>query len=156
VVCLGWTPHQAQPGAYQLDLPDSFEARADSVLVFSIAATYEDPCPDRACRDLRSEPYTAPEFFDLSVEVTDSRGETARLPLSSRYVLLPPLETRTAKPPFKTVLPASETVLQHIELPLPAFIAENPAFDPALLSTVRWVFDRIPEGVVVLDHIGLR
>jgi hypothetical protein len=66
------------------------------------------------------------------------------------------LETRTAKPPFKTVLPASETVLQHIELPLPAFIAENLAFDPALLSTVRWVFDRIPEGVVVLDHIGLR
>jgi len=46
----------------------------------------------------------------------------------------------------------NEAVLQHFESPLAAFVAANPAFDPAGLAQVCLVFDRTQVGGVVLDE----
>jgi hypothetical protein len=158
VVYLGWQKSddgETRP-SYEISLPASTAINDEDVLVFSLAGTREDPCPDQDCRKARSEDYHPPETFNLTVEVSDRDGQIARIPLNSYAVLHLPLETRLAKSPFKIVIPESEIILQHYEFPLAGFLADNPAFSPSKLSTLRLVFDRTPEGVVVLDHIGLR
>jgi len=147
---------ETQPAEYTITLPPDLPSGGERILVFSIAGTYEDPCPDEDCRKARSDRYQPPEQFDLTVEARDQSGQAARLPLSSYAVLGLPLETNLAKPPFTIVLPLSEIVLQHYEFPLAAFRAENPAFDAGALASISLVFDRTPEGVIVLDKIGLR
>ena len=44
----------------------------------------------------------------------------------------------------------------RIEKPLTAFVEADPVFDASSLTTVRFIFDCIPEGVVVLDDVGFR
>lgn len=44
----------------------------------------------------------------------------------------------------------------RIEKPLTAFMEADPIFDPATLTTVRFIFDRTPAGVVILDDVGFR
>jgi hypothetical protein len=43
-----------------------------------------------------------------------------------------------------------------IEKPLTAFVEADPVFDPASLTTVRFIFDQTSAGVVVLDDVGFR
>ena len=50
----------------------------------------------------------------------------------------------------------SEPIFQSFEFPLAAFVEADPVFDPANLTTVRFIFDRTPAGVVVLDDLGFR
>jgi hypothetical protein len=47
-----------------------------------------------------------------------------------------------------------EPVLQTFELPLASFAAAQPGFDPQTLREIRLVFDRSPEGVVIVDDVG--
>ena len=96
------------------------------------------------------------EPINLTVEVVDGAGEVARLPLSHFAFLQPQLEGRIGKAAFMSPLPVSEVVFQHFEFPLAAFVAGNPAFDPAGLAQVRLVFDRTRAGVVALDDVGFR
>lgn len=161
VAYLGWQEEEdsgveAWPASYITTLPSTLAPNHGSVLVLSLAGTDEDPCPDEACRKARPETYRPTESFDLTVEVSDRNGQIARLPLSSYAALRPPLVTKLAKSPFRIVLPESEIVLKHFEFPLADFVAENPAFNIKALSSVRLVFDRTPEGVIVLDQLGLR
>jgi hypothetical protein len=160
-VSLGWytkpdTETEMKPASYTVTLPADLSSDRNSVLVFSLAGTNADPCQDEACRASRSDAYLPPERFDLTVEIHDLDGLSARLPLSSHALLRAPLETKLAKPPFTILLPQSEIVLQHFEFRLEDFLADNPAFNPNALSSLRLVFDRTPEGVVMLDDIGLR
>jgi hypothetical protein len=155
VVYLGWRS-EAGRASYDISLPSDLAVDQKSVLVFSMSGTNEDPCQDEDCQVARSAAYQPPESFDLTVEVSDWEGNTARLSLNSRSVLLPPMETRLAKAPFPMTLPVSEIVLQHYEFPITAFMNENSAFNPRELSMVRLVFDRTQEGVIVLDNTGLR
>lgn len=95
--------------------------------------------------------------LDWTVELVDGRGQVARLPLSrfrtlpvawaSRFTRLPGSEKDRYGDPW-------EVTLQTFELPLAAFAESAPGFDPASLSAVRFVFDRSPEGVVVVDDLG--
>ena len=118
----------------------------------TLADANEDPT--RETKDAGQKGEREP--IDLTVEVMDGAGEVARLPLSHFSFLQPQLQGQIAKAAFMSPLPVSEVVFQHFEFPLAAFIAANPAFDPAGLTQVRFVFDRTPVGVVALDDIGFR
>jgi hypothetical protein len=156
VVYLGWHPSVVGPASYDITLPANLEVGSESVLLFSLAATPEEPCPDEVCRKARPEIFKPSYFFDLTIEVGDRNGQVAKLPPSSYRVLRQPLETRLAKSPFSIVLPQSEIVLQIFEFPLGDFLEINRSFNPSTLDTVRLVFDRTMEGVLVLDHMGIR
>jgi hypothetical protein len=43
-----------------------------------------------------------------------------------------------------------------IEKPLTALVEADPVFEASSLTTVRFIFDHTPAGVVVLDDIGFR
>ncbi|HYG61908.1 MAG TPA: hypothetical protein VEL74_04965, partial [Thermoanaerobaculia bacterium] len=96
------------------------------------------------------------EPLDLTVELVAANGATARLPLSRFRPVPVPMPSRFTKLPEEDDLygKAVEPILQTFELPLEAFARATPGFDPAALRTVRLVFDRTPEGVVIVDDIG--
>jgi len=95
--------------------------------------------------------------LDWTVELVDGAGRVARLPLSrfrplpvswvSRYTRLANESKQFGKP--------WEITLQTFELPLADFAAAAPGFDPTALSAIRFRFDLSPEGLVIVDNIGL-
>jgi dienelactone hydrolase len=96
------------------------------------------------------------EPLDLSIELVSAGGATVRLPLSRFRAVPVPLESRFTRLPDESDVygDAWEPVLQTFELPLQAFASAKPGFDPAALREIRFVFDRSPEGVVILDDVG--
>jgi hypothetical protein len=83
------------------------------------------------------------------VELVAADGTTVRLPLSRFRRLVPPLRSRFTKLWDEEDLYGKdwEPALQTFELPLGAFAAAAP-------TAIRLVFDRSPEGVVILDEVG--
>jgi dienelactone hydrolase len=169
-VYLGWRTKEA-PGvpSYAITLPETgLDLGAASLLVFSLADGKDEPSEyddddaddkdeaedDEDGGDDDDDEARAP--IDLSVELTDAAGASARLPLSRVAALQPQIEVEVLKADLLNDEPASEPVFQSFELPLAAFKEANDAFDPARLRTVRFVFDRSPEGLVVLDDVGFR
>jgi predicted dienelactone hydrolase len=158
-VYLGWDAQAPENAAtYTIRLPDEGLALdADSALVFSLADANEDPTP--GTRAAAPEDGSGPrQPIDLTIEVTDRSGRAVRLPLSRFSYLQPQIVQTIMKAPFMNITGAapSEPIFQSFEFPLADFVQADPAFDPASLATVRFIFDRTPAGVVVLDDIGFR
>ena len=119
----------------------------------------DDPGADEADAaedDEAEEDEEDEEPIDLTIELADRAGNRAQLPLSHQAPLQRQLEARTAKGFLTDPRKSSEPVLQGYELPLEAFVEVNPDFDPTALASIRFVFDRTEEGVVILDHLGFR
>lgn len=97
-----------------------------------------------------------PTSLDLSLELVDSAGRRAILPLSHFRQLVPPVRSRLTKLPDESFLFGSawEITLQTFELPLASFIDAEPELDVSRLSRARLVFDRSPVGMIVVDDIG--
>jgi hypothetical protein len=133
---------------------------ASSTLVFSLADANEDPTPgtddvNEAAPISKSAPR---EPIDFTIEVTDRLGRSVRLPLSRFSYLQPQIVMTLMKAPSMNIAgpSPSEPVFQSFEFPLAAFKEANPVFDPASLTSIRFIFDRTPAGVVVLDDVGFR
>jgi hypothetical protein len=96
------------------------------------------------------------ELLDLSIELVTTEDVHVKIPLSQFRTIPPILKSRFTKfkKESKMYGKAYEPTLQLFELPLKRFIEENPEFNPALLKTIRFVFDLCQEGVIILDNIG--
>lgn len=109
--------------------------------------------PDRGSDDEEEED---PDV-DLSVEVTDAAGNTARVTLSDYGAIRRPLETfvmRRADREESRFQTNWEMILQTFSIPLEDFIADNRALDITHLASVAFVFDRVHAGEVSIDQIG--
>lgn len=148
---LGWDRSAGLGEAsYALSLPEGLAVDVQSVLIFALADANLDPNP----RDKNPAPAGPRAPIDLTIEVMDRAGTSARLPLSSVSLLQPQLRSDFGKAAFVAGGSTSEVVFQTFEFPLAAFAKENPALDPTHLAFVRLAFDRTPAGVVVLDNVG--
>jgi dienelactone hydrolase len=104
----------------------------------------------------KEEPDKTP--IDLTVEVVDAAGHTARLPISNYGIARKPLEANIYrrkgrdKSRFENNY---ELVPQGFVLPLADFVKATPDFDPTTLTTVRLLFDKTVAGTVVIEHIGV-
>lgn len=104
----------------------------------------------------KEEPDQTP--IDLTVELVDTAGHVARLPLSRFGIARRPLDSRiyrragrdTAR--FSTIY---ELIPQTFVMPIADFAHAAPDFDPRQLATVRLLFDRTEAGTIVLEHVGL-
>jgi dienelactone hydrolase len=129
----------------------------NSNLELALASVDEDaPLPDNKKDEKKNEKKdrAAPDF---QVELQDTDGKIARLPLSRFAIVPPPLKVRFTKIPFLDEMffkKASEPVIQRVSLPLAAFVAAASGFDPAKLSAIRFRFDKTPTAVVVVREIG--
>ena len=94
---------------------------------------------------------------DLTIEVEDASGRTARVTLSDYGAIRRPLETYVMR---RSDLEARrfqnhwELILQTFSIPLGDFVDDNRSFDPTRLRSISFVFDRVHAGEVTIDQIG--
>src|SRR5690606_12479469 len=89
---------------------------------------------------------------DLSIEIVDARGASARVPLSAYGAVRRPLRTRVYRRGDWEARFASDSELrlQSYVIPLAVFRA----VDAPAIREVRFVFDRATAGTVIIDDIG--
>ena len=126
------------------------KARADSTTADSIAKAKS------AAKRKKVEPDTTP--IEITVELVDSAGRSAKLPLSRFGTIRRPLDTKVYRREgrdeqrFATTY---ELVPQTFVLPLADFYKASPAFDAGALKTIRLLFDKTIAATVVVSDIGL-
>jgi len=104
----------------------------------------------------KEEPDMTP--IDLTVELIDTAGHVARLPLSQFGIARKPLEARIYRREGRDEARFSniyELIPQTFVMPLADFSRSAPEFDSRQLATVRLLFDRTEAGTIVLEHVGL-
>jgi hypothetical protein len=95
---------------------------------------------------------------DLTVELVDTAGHIARLPLSRFGIARRPLDSRIYRREgrdaqrFTTIF---ELVAQTFVMPVAEFARTAPEFDPRQIATIRLLFDRTEAGTVVVERVGV-
>jgi hypothetical protein len=187
-VTLGWNNHirgddttkLGKPASYTIALSDSLTTALalgpESSVYLSLAPTDAKPGPRAPARDTtkkadstkkeskpparKPEPKAAKDTtpVDLTVELVDAAGHTARLPLSRFGVPRRPLEIHILRrrDEERQRFPTQyELVLQTYVMPVADFARAAPELDPRHLRSIRLVFDRLVAGTVVVDDIGV-
>ena len=175
------TTKLGRPASYSVTISDSLASTLSlsdaSSVYLSLAPTDAKPGPRQAKRDSSAKGdagkgKTPPKptqddkkkaqkdttHIDVDIELVDANGQSAKLPLSRYGALRRPLEThvlRRADREKNQFANAYEIVLQTYVLPLADFAQVNPQFACARLRTIRFVFDRVPAGTVIVDDIGV-
>src|SRR4030095_9765630 len=96
--------------------------------------------------------------IDLTIELTDTAGKTARLPLSRFGIARHPLDSRIYRRQGRDSTRFSaifELIPQTFVMPLADFAREVPDFNPRQLSSIRLLFDKTVAGTVVVENVGL-
>lgn len=104
----------------------------------------------------KEEPDQTP--IDLTVELVDTAGHAARLPLSRFGIARRPLDSKIYRRAGRDAQRFSnifELIPQTFVMPLADFAQASPEFDPRQLAAIRLVFDRTEAGTIVLEHVGL-
>ena len=139
VVFLKWESMGNNVPIYGLKLPQkkvkSWRLKPEDMLVFSIAFPDQQSVPD------------------LSIEVSDEKGGSARLPLSRVFTLTPLRSHLTRLGMIEE--PSPQIFLQTISIPLVRFTDINPSFNLRQLQSIDFRFDRSGSGAVFLDDIGV-
>ena len=138
-------------GKYTIELPEDtgkeWGITDSSSVVFS------------AC-DINEEKIKAEklEITDFSVQVIDSNGEKAAIPVSDILSIPPAIGVELSKWSYhnEDVYGKDyEPVLQTYEINMKSFIKNNTEFDPTKLKTIEFLFDKSKEGDIVIDDIGI-
>ncbi len=144
----------------------------NSFLIFSLAPSDEEisePKKDLKEKDKdknkeksdekekKKDNHKKQEPLDISVELVDTQGDSAKLKLSEFRSIPPVLKSRFTKMNKENKLygKSYEPTLQIFELPLSRFASAFPEFDPGELNKIKFVFDQDQEGVIILDRIGI-
>ena len=104
----------------------------------------------------KEEPDLTP--VDLTIELVDANGHSARLPLSRFGIARHPLDARIYRREGRDAARFSniyELIPQTFVMPIADFAKAAPDFDPRRLAMIRIVFDLTEAGTVVVEHIGL-
>jgi dienelactone hydrolase len=174
-VVLGWNNEGSKDngtkkaGSYVIKLnpktTSDLGLNQNTKLVFSIGATEEVPPKTLNTKDngkqnkdanVDNEYKTKP--LDLTVELRDRDGESASLPLSTVGPIHPALPVRIAKWEWlekKFFKMFSERIFQTYQIPISYFTEKNATLKPAKIETIRFVFDRSPKGMIMLDDVGI-
>lgn len=177
------TTKLGKPASYTISFSDSLvsalNVTRESALYLSLAPTDAKPGARAPARDTTKKadstkkdssktkpPAKKPDAkpakdttpVDLSIEVADAAGHTARIPITRYGVPRRPLEIhilRRADEERQRFPTTFEMVLQTYVMPLADFVQVSPQLDVAHLRSMRLVFDRLVAGTVVVDDIGI-
>lgn len=106
--------------------------------------------------EIEEEKEKEPEkSIDLSILVIDSAGNEVKFLLSEFSALQRQIVVNTLKTDFLDGEGSSEIVFQKFAFPLDEMKGKNPEFDPYHIQEIRFVFDQLDQGVIVMNHIGL-
>jgi dienelactone hydrolase len=155
-VVLGWRDNEA---SFSLELSSAVGVTEGRALVFGISGSTEKlpEAGGAAATDDVGGDDKVPAIADFSIELGDVDDNTAVVVASAHASLVPPVRVRYLKNHAlnKERYKAEwEPVLQFVQIPFHAFRQANPAFDLSATRTVRFRFDRDPEGILIIDDIG--
>ncbi|MDG2282791.1 MAG: hypothetical protein P8L45_06695, partial [Longimicrobiales bacterium] len=170
------TARHGPAARYEVDLPtylaSNWALSSSTTLDFMLGPTPRVPGPrkDPASADEEAEsnedepqrPSGSDEEqedppVDLSIEVTDVSGNSARVTLSDYGAIRRPLDTyvlRRADIEAQRFQTHWELVLQTFSIPLGDFTTDNPAVDLRRLAAVAFVFDQVHGEEVAIGQIG--
>lgn len=172
-ISMGSDESKTGPARYTITLTSDFINKQDisdkTLLVFSMTDSGEEPPEPDDVDDNddnddnenkeESDEEDEKEPLDLTIELLDSNGNSARLSLGYFSTLHPPFKVTYSKWPLFEAFAyekSTEPLLETFEFPLKAFKDMNPDFEPGKLEKINFLFDRNPEGVIYLDEIGFR
>ena len=170
------TARHGPAARYEVDLPtylaSNWALSSSTTLDFMLGPTPRVPGPrkdpasaaeeaesneDEPQRPSGSDEEQEDPPVDLSIEVTDVSGNSARVTLSDYGAIRRPLDTyvlRRADIEAQRFQTHWELVLQTFSIPLGDFTTDNPAVDLRRLAAVAFVFDQVHGGEVAIDQIG--
>jgi len=124
-----------------------------------VAAT-KKPAPPPRPRPAASKEKEKPDLtpVDLTVELVDTAGHVARLPLSRFGIARRPLDARIYRREGRDAQRFTaiyELVAQTFVMPVADFAREAPEFDPRQIATIRLLFDKTEAGTVVVERVGV-
>lgn len=174
------------PASYSISVPDALRSEwgigERSAVYLSLAVTNTKPGPrepkkdpekdeeDKAAPKTPSKPAPKPKEpkkpkekpdltpVDLTVELVDSAGHVARLPISRFGMARHPMDARIyrrARRDTERFTNVYELIAQTFVMPIADFVEAAPELDPRQLAAVRLVFDRTPAATVIVEHVGL-
>jgi dienelactone hydrolase len=152
-VTLGWRNDEGSTPSYRLALPEALAALAPGGVG---AALRIDVARGAGALGGGSEPVRG--ALDVSVVVEDSVGRQASVPLSRSIGVPPDLPSVIARLPTLQQArydPPRYPLYQSVQLPLAWFVEAEPELDLADARSLAFVFDRVPEGSVVVRQIAL-
>ncbi|TES89063.1 MAG: hypothetical protein E3J88_06540 [Anaerolineales bacterium] len=96
-------------------------------------------------------------LLDFNVILEDSNGEVTEVALSDVMELLPQFRVQITRLPgwerIKYKSP-TEVVFQTFRIPLSSLQESNPRFESGLVVEIRFSFDLVEKGVIILDEVG--
>ncbi|MEP6729123.1 MAG: MFS transporter [bacterium] len=182
------TTKLGKPASYTITISNALRVARkpdfNSAIYLSLAATNDKPGPRAAAKDStktdtskagkartaaiadstrkaaerqkKAEPDAIP--IEITVELVDSSGHSARLPLSRFGTIRRPLDTKVFRRDGRDERLFSSTyelVPQTFVMPLADFAKVAPQFDAGRLTTIRLLFDKTQAATVVVSDIGL-
>lgn len=118
--------------------------------------------PDHALTFALASVPGEPVAAGLIISLETAAGQTVQLPLAEFGPILPPLPAHLVKAEwlsglsgFPAPITPEEIVLQSYSLPLAAFQAANPSWQPEQLQTIHFQFDGAAAGAIYLGEVGL-
>ncbi|WP_083609581.1 hypothetical protein [Paenibacillus sp. P3E] len=152
--------HKAKDSAvasYSIKLKDSVAGRLAESGALGLTFSMANRNADTGDAEDRPETAVSPH---VEVELTDSNGVSARLPVNefmdilplprTRFTILPWLEERMSDGKYGDL---SEAVFQTYELPFARFLEEDPRFEPDKLSEITFYLQKGGDRIM-LDDIG--
>lgn len=97
----------------------------------------------------------AKEPIDFTIEVEDASGQKIQFLLSDCSYLQPQVKRNLNKFNFWNETDQSEPIPNFFYFDLPAIATSNPSFNLKQIRTIRFVFDKKKNGVVILDDVEL-
>ncbi|MFH1194995.1 MAG: alpha/beta hydrolase [bacterium] len=97
------------------------------------------------------------DSVDFTIELTDQKNEIIKTSLLEIFELTPQLKTELTKWNFIYDIASDkpvERVLQYVSIPTTHLESKNKVFDPGILKSIKFIFDKSPEGEIILDKIG--
>lgn len=90
----------------------------------------------------------------FSVELRDSKGETARVSTEKGEVLYPAIPVGILKIQHLTGRLEYKSQFQTVTLPLEEFKKDNPSFDEKSVTEVKFLFNLSKDGNIIIDEVG--
>jgi dienelactone hydrolase len=156
-VYLSLTATNTKPGPRQPPRDPKKDEEEKPVAPKPAAGAKPPPAPKEPPKPKEKEkPDLTP--VNLTVELVDTAGHTAALPLDRFGVARHPLDARIYRREGRDAQRFTniyELIPQTFVLPLADFAQAAPSFDPRQLAAIRLVFDRTEAGTIILEHVGL-
>lgn len=92
--------------------------------------------------------------IDFSIIISNSDGQKVTFCLSDFSALQREIEVRIWKSQFITDDSASENIFQTFMFPFAEIQERNPDFDISSINHLVFLFDKTPEGVIIIDNLG--